>query len=168
MEFNLIEINNKDLFDTYTQSYYRYEFTVTYNPKFIYSKEYAETMTHYVIKDVYDMAKRNSKVKRKQEYNPFFFNYVVEYMKNGYPHIHGTLFTYLHLMPQTLANWESKFYRKYGKTEIWATGLEDRIHKNDHFNGTWQQYLCKEGIPRYYQWHPHVEDKTKTEEVYFQ
>lgn len=167
MEPNLVFLYDFDLFNVYTKDYYRYEFTVTYNPRFIYSIEYAESMTHYVIKDIFDMAKRNSKIKRENSYNPFFFNYVVEHHENGYPHIHGTLFTYLHLMPQTLANWESKFYRKYGKTQVWATGLVDKVHKNDHFQGTWQEYLRKDNIPRYFQWDPNVEDKTRKEPIQF-
>lgn len=151
----LREFNNDDIKEG--QFYgipqkYRHEFTVTYNPKFIYDIAYAESMTHHVIMDIFKWTLRQVKVFRKEQWDSFLFNYVVEYQSNGYPHIHGTILTNDVIKPIALANLESLMKRKYGRTEVYATGNRDRVHKNDHFEGTWQQYLCKEGVPKAYQY----------------
>lgn len=124
--------------------YYRYEFTVTYNPKYIEDIPYALSMTDYVIEDVQKYLNRNS------PQVGYAYNYVVEFQKNGYPHIHGTMFSVSRLSPSSLGNFEKLLGRKYGKSAIYATGHIDKIHHNDHFQGTWQQYIEKEQTPLYF------------------
>lgn len=128
--------------------YFRYEFTVTYNPKWIESVDYAESLTDYVIDDIRRFLRRNC------DSNSNLYNYVVEYQKNGMPHIHGTIFNEHRFKSQTLENLEKSLQRKYGKTMIYSTGHIDKIHKNDHFNGSWQEYLSKEATPIF-----HINDR---------
>lgn len=148
-------------FEIASHDLYRYEFTVTFNPKFIFSIDYAHTMLPEVIHDIFQLGCRVSKKKRSDYTNSFLFNYTVEYHKNGYPHIHGTLLLQDPLQPVTCQNWQSKFYRKYGKTDVWATGQTDKIHKNDHFEGPWSQYLKKEGQVTYYRYDQNYFDLTQ-------
>lgn len=157
---HLKEIKDRDLFERYIEECFRYEFTITYNPKYVYSAEYALSMTDYVMKDVYDFCRRRSKRFRGDTYDSFYFNYCVEFQKNGYPHIHGTMFTGDHIPPQALANFESKMYRKYGRTDVYATGKVDKMHKNDHFDGTWQEYIRKESECKMYSYDDWFVDTT--------
>lgn len=144
----------------YVNQPYRYEFTVTYNPKFIDDIEYANTMTDFVIKDVFKLARRHSKVKDMNMHNTFWLAYVVEEQSNGYPHIHGLLATTTRIRPSTLFNWEQSFYRKYGRTQVYSTGVIDKQHKNDHFEGTWMEYLEKEKKVNYYSCYDTFTDNT--------
>lgn len=123
---------------------FRYEFTITYNPKYIESIEYALTMTPFIYEDLVRFCNRN------QAQGDYAFNYVVEYQSNGYPHIHGTLFVGKRFTPQSVNNLEKAFIRKYGRSDIYSTGQVDKFHKNDHFEGTWQQYIEKEQTPIYF------------------
>lgn len=100
-------------------------------------------MTPYVQEDIHKFLLRNSSF-------GFLFNYVVEYQSNGYPHLHGTMFTYERIKPQSLLNLEQCLKRKYGKSMIYSTGKNDKVHTNDHFTGTWQQYIHKEQQPKYF------------------
>lgn len=129
-------------------SFFRYEITVTLNPKYIHSNDYAETMVPHIVNDVFKAGLRMSQ--HKGWYSDFEFNVVKEYQKNGMPHIHGTILTESPILPTKLMNTEQLFKRKYGKTVIWATGHRDHHHINDHFDGTWQEYLRKDDIPKYY------------------
>jgi len=135
---------NQEEFYSELEDVYRYEITVTYNPKYIDTIEYAETMTDYVHHDLQRFLQRQSTV------CDYKYNYVVEHHENGYPHIHGTLYSYLRIKPESLFNLEKSLQRKYGRSSIWATDKTDKIHHNDHFTGTWQEYLHKEGEPKYY------------------
>lgn len=160
------QFEDRELFEHYIDQTFRHEFTITYNPKFIYDIDYADSMTDFVIKDIVSLGKRVSTDKRSGVSNKFYFNYVVERHENGWPHIHGTLFTLDRIKPQTLANWEASFGRKYGRTAVWATGLQDKIHKNDHFEGTWQNYLHKEGVVKMYEYSPFTENRARDNNLF--
>lgn len=131
-----------DNFDNYKE-YYRYEITVTMNHKHIHSADYGETLIPHIVNDVFKAGLRMSH--HKGWYDDFAFNVVKEYQKNGWPHIHGTILTQHPVAPSKLKNTENLMYRKYGKTDIYATGKIDKWHTNDHFEGPWQEYLTKEG-----------------------
>lgn len=139
MQKNVIDTITKNCFNLWLESYYIHEFTVTYNPKFIYDIPYALSMTDYVIMDIQKLLDRNANDR------DYIYNYTIEYQKNGYPHIHGTFCTPNLLGVTTLFNFEKKLTRQFGKTMIWATGHINKQHHNDHFTGTWQQYLEKDG-----------------------
>jgi len=127
-----------------TLQHFRYEFTVTYNPKYIESIDYANSLTTYVQDDIERYMHRNT-----TQYD-YAFNYVVEYQKNGYPHLHGTMFSLFRFTPQSLNNLEKSLGRKYGKSAVYSTGHIDKIHTNDHFTGTWSEYIEKEQVPRHF------------------
>jgi hypothetical protein len=147
MPYQIIEQSKSDFYEYFVNpmdnQWYRHEITITYNPKYIYDIPYAESMTEHVIQDIQRHIIRQST-------SEFLYNYVVEYQKNGYPHIHATTFTTHLVSPSALGNFEKLLSRKYGKSAIYATGQKDKIHHNDHFDGTWQEYIHKEKIPRYF------------------
>ena len=78
-----------------------------------------------------------------------FINYVKEYQENGNPHLHGTIMTQERITPSLQGSWEQMLKRWYGKSEIWYTGSGNKYHKNDHFEGSWQQYLKKDNPENY-------------------
>jgi len=147
---------DEDEFMRYLGQRYNYEFTVTYNPQRIHSIDYAKTLTHHVITDVVRFTSRASKPKKGtrvyDNIDSYYFNYVVEYTKTGWPHIHGTMSTPNVIPPISQDNFEKMCGRKYGKTMLWATGHQDRVHyDNDgECKGTWQEYIKKEGVPKYF------------------
>lgn len=122
----------------------RYEFTITFNPKWYCSPHDALDECPNVIKAIATKA-----MHFVAQNDHVYLNYVIEYQKNGMPHIHGTLMTETRLTNVSMHNWEQFLNRYYGKSQIWYTGCQNKLHKNDHFEGNWQQYLVKEQPDKY-------------------
>lgn len=122
----------------------RYEFTTTFNPKWYCSPQDAADEVPRVIKAIATKAMHFI-----GQNDHIYLNYVVEYQKNGMPHVHGTLMTEARLTNVSMHNWEQFLNRYYGKSQIWFTGSGNKFHKNDHFEGSWQQYLIKDNPENY-------------------
>lgn len=152
--YKYLHTSTEEEFKKDTENMYRHEFTVTYSPRYIPDKEYAHTLTTHVIDDIFHWCIRNNKVQRCRDYNEFTFCYVVELQKNGWPHIHGTFCTQHPMRPVSVRNLESSLIRKYGKTDIYATGKVDYYHKEkpDWEGGPWSEYIKKEGKVKYFKW----------------
>lgn len=117
-------------------SYNHYEVTVTMNPKF-YTLEKATRYMKSIASDVMsDFLRLSSGIG--------FVQYCVEYQENGMPHIHFNIIIETDIEAISLNNLKSKYTRSYGKTKIYYTGNEDKLHHNDHYHGTWSNYLNKE------------------------
>lgn len=123
---------------------HRYEFTITFNPKFYC--------------DIADMEDQILLVDEKIRIKIFsflnmqeiaYYNIVKEYQQNGAPHLHGTFLFNKRMTNTNLTNWEQFFTRIYGKSAIYYTGIKNKIHKNDHYNGSWQNYLLKDNPENY-------------------
>lgn len=138
--------NNQILnaFDIEHENTHRYELTITFNPKFYCNipdmEVECETIYEKIMIKIFSFLNMDEMA---------YFNIVKEYQKNGAPHIHGTFLFNKRMMNPTLTNWEQFFTRLYGKSTIYYTGKYDKIHKNDHFNGTWTNYLKKDNPENY-------------------
>ena len=143
-----IEDVDEDVMLQFASDCFRLEFTCTFDQRMIYSIDYAMTVIPYVMQDIHKFTMRNSKTRKINDqffrFDDYGYNYCIEYQKNGYPHIHGTIFLKKQLKLGSHHNFEAVMRRKYGRAQLWATGKEDRVHNNDHFNGTWQEYIKKE------------------------
>jgi len=130
-------------FYPYIEDFYRIEFTVTYKSRYMPGIEYANSLNNDVMIRIINFVEANI----EGEWG--YVNYVVENQQNGYPHLHGTIFTENIIRPNSVHNLEKALYRLYGSSQLYCTGKRDYHHKNDHFEGGWQDYLHKEKIPVY-------------------
>jgi len=123
---------------------HRYEFTITFNPKFYCDIADMEEQCNHVFTKIaikiYTYLNMNEKA---------YFNIVKEYQTNGAPHLHGTFLFNRRMQNSNITNWEQFFTRLYGKSAIYYTGIHNKEHKNDHFKGTWQNYLLKDNPENY-------------------
>lgn len=138
---------------------YKYEITITFNPKFYPLGKACS----YVKKAIYEVVKASNRYiamenkKRYKEGREFvskhFIEYCVEYHnkddKEGklhYPHVHATLHSEVDIDATKLYRLEQNLRNKFGRTTIYYTDIEDKYHKNDHFEGLWSEYLLKDVI----------------------
>lgn len=124
--------------------HHKYEITITFNPKFYFDNQDMEN--HF--ESIHDRLKIKcySQLNKNGE---CYYNSVKEYQTNGAPHFHGTVLLPSRMANSTITNWEQFFKREYGKTTIYYTGLNNKVHNNDHFNGTWYEYLFKDNPENY-------------------
>lgn len=146
MAYKLNRVVKEEFYGNYIGDHlYRIEFTVTYNPRYMPDIAYADSLNVEVVSRIINFVEQNQQC----EGDGAFLNYVIERHQNGFPHIHGTIFTENIIRPSSVHNLEKSLYRMYGATQVYCTGKFDKWHKNDHFEGNWQDYLHKEGIPIY-------------------
>lgn len=133
---------------------YRYELTITFNQRF-YPLGKACDYVRIIIKEIMNASYRfisaeNRKIFKEYRNNDRFLTehyleYCVEYHKtNAYPHIHATLHSQVDIDAEKLFRLQQTLRKKYGRTDIYYTDTEDRIHENDHFKGYWSEYLIKD------------------------
>lgn len=139
---------------------YKYEITITFNPKY-YPLGKACDYIKVVIKDIISascrfIASENRRIHREgysadKFFNEHYIEYCVEYHnkddKEGklhYPHIHATLHSQVDISATKLYGLEQSLRKKYGRTSIYHTDTEDKLHHNDHFKGLWSEYLKKD------------------------
>lgn len=159
----MFKVNTK-LLQNYVQDYihegdanigtpYYYEFTVTYAQAF-WSLPTAMRSVPQVIADVLKPAIRTIRddpIRRLQ------LNYGIEYQENGYPHIHGHLLTMWELTPDIQKNILQRLCRRFGKSQWYQTGQEDKFHEVSGM--FWSQYIKKDaeknsslGLQHYYEY----------------
>lgn len=136
--------------------YFIYELTVTINRNSTpidYAYQKMAQIANDINRKTYFFTRKYHKKRgthSKVEYS--YFNYCVEYHmqldinKPRYPHIHAQIFLPVLLDNQQFNNWIKEFQRKYGRTSLFCTNKEDKMHKNDHFEGRWSEYLKKDKI----------------------
>jgi len=132
---------------------YRYEITTTFNPRF-YPLGKACDYIRIVIREIINSSSRFISAENKKLFREYgdnnrflknhYLEYSVEYHKNGYPHIHAILHTEVDISAEKLFRFQQTLRKKFGKSDIYYTDTEDRIHENDHFVGKWSEYLKKE------------------------
>jgi hypothetical protein len=134
------------LFSKYVRALelHRYEITISLNPKFAPSKSIGYDLIEEALNEIVKLSNKHCFNKNDRHHARWMFEYVVEHQKNGMPHLHLTLCLPRKLTTLNQNNWERKFVRMFGISTIYYTGMEDKIHKNDHFEGPWSLYLRKE------------------------
>lgn len=137
---------NNPIFNTEIDNTHRYEITITFNPKWYSSNQDMLDHIPEILKQL-----RIKSCSPLSNFSHCYFNYVTEYQKNGAPHVHATLIYDQRLNISHLTNWEQFFKRLYGKTSIFYTGKYDKIHTNDHYVGTWSNYLKKDNPENYFE-----------------
>jgi hypothetical protein len=131
---------------------YKYELTITFNPNY-YPLGKACNSVKAVIREIMRASARfisaeNKKILKELGQDASFvkkhyLEYCVEYHKPKeegrlhYPHIHGTLHSEVDIPMTKLEGLVSTLRRKFGRTTLYYTDQEDRIHENDHFKGKW-------------------------------
>lgn len=118
-----------------------YEVTVTFNPQY-----WTLTNALYSIPEV--VADIIKPIIRANCLNQFQIAYCVEYHDNGYPHLHAQILNSIEIHPEDQRNIHQRLCRRYGKSQWYQTGLEDKIHVNDKFPEgiKWSEYIKKDII----------------------
>lgn len=131
-----------------------FEVTVTFNPQY-WSMSNALISIPEVIADII------KPIVKSNQLNKFQIAYCVEYHENGYPHLHMQILNPSPIWPDDQRNIHQRLCRRYGKSQWYQTGLEDKNHINDKFPEgiLWSDYIKKDvnqnehnGQRHYYQY----------------
>lgn len=131
-------IKEVDIMDHHLDRYY-YEVTVTFDQKYWSLNNSLNSIPQIVADILKPIVKSNF-------YQKFQIAYVVEYHKNGYPHLHAQIINSQQIDPQDQKNIHQRLCRRYGKSQWYQTGQENKIHFNDKFpDGVlWSEYIKKD------------------------
>lgn len=86
----------------------------------------------------------------KSDLTYWSLEYVVEYHKSGYPHMHAQLFTREELDPNKQRNLCNQLRNRFGRIDWYQTGREDKIHKKKilpldvEVEMRWSEYIRKD------------------------
>jgi hypothetical protein len=131
---------------------YYYEATITFNRNF-WSWCNAVSRIDQILADVI------KPMVRDKVFNKWYLRYCVEYHEDGFPHVHLQVCSNSQVQPDIQQQIHARLNRRYGISQWYQTGLEDKLHKNDHFKlGPWSEYLQKDreknnlekGVEHYY------------------
>lgn len=117
---------------------WRYECTVTFDPKY-YPLSLACSRVSHVVGDIVRYMIKEAKPK-------CWIDYGVEYHKNHYPHIHFHLHSVGPLDPEHLKTLVARLCKRYGRTQLYQTGHEDYEHDKDGTLIRWSEYIKKEAL----------------------
>lgn len=118
---------------------YTYECTVTFNQSY-WSLRRAMQAIPEVVADILKPIVR-------ELCSSFYITYAIEYHRNGYPHLHAQIFTgVIDIEPETQRNLTQRLCRRYGRSQWYQTGIEDKLHVNEQFpEGIyWSEYIKKD------------------------
>lgn len=120
---------------------YYYECTVTYDPSY-WSLGFALDVTPQVIADVLKPIIRQN----PSPFTKLKIAYSVEYLGNGYPHIHMQILNDINICPEIQRSINQRLCRRYGRSQWYQTGNEDRIHVNSKYPEgiLWSEYIKKD------------------------
>lgn len=116
--------------NSFKLDYHRYEYTITFDPRY-YTKHSMLWKITSVIEEIAKAYKSN---------DHYYLSYVVEYHKNGSPHIHISVLCAEQILETKHMNLDKKLYRIYGKCMSYYTGLIEY----DHDGRSWGTYLLKD------------------------
>lgn len=116
-----------------------YEVTVTFNQQYWT----LSNALHSIPQVLADIIKP---IIRVNSLNQFQIAYCVEYHANGYPHLHAQILNPIEIHPEDQRNIHQRLCRRYGKSQWYQSGLEDKIHINDKFPEgiKWSEYIKKD------------------------
>lgn len=117
---------------------WRYELTVTYDPKY-YPLSLALTRVSHVVGDVVRFMIKEAKPR-------CWIDYGVEYHRNSYPHIHFHLHSVAPLEPEKTKILVARLCKRYGRTQFYQTGHNDFEHEKDGVKVLWSDYIKKESL----------------------
>lgn len=128
---------------------YFYECTITFNPQYWSLNRSLNSVPH-VIADVIKPVIRDG--------HNFNLKYSIEYHENNMPHIHLQLITEYDICPHTQQAIHMRLVRRYGRTQWYQTGQEDKFH--DVPKMLWSEYLKKDleknqlnGLKHYFEYY---------------
>lgn len=135
-----------------TKGKYYYEFTVTFNMSYWSLADAMESVPQ-IIADVLKPVIRST--------DTFTIRYSVEYHKNGMPHVHGQVSSGFPLHPDIQRAIHQRLIRRYGRSQWFQTGIEDKVHVNESYPDgiPWSEYIIKDvvlneknGLRHYYEY----------------
>lgn len=129
---------------------YYYEGTITFNPQY-WSHAHSLRGVSWSMEDLIKPLIRGG--------YSFHLRYCVEYLKTSpyYPHVHFQVQTDYMIDPSIQQQIHGRNCRRYGRSQWFQTGTEDRYHENSKM--LWSEYIKKErveneksGLQHYYEY----------------
>lgn len=127
--------------DSYFDNYFVYEVTVSFNQSY-WSLMKATSSGIYMILDLL--------VKKLQKFGGRWrIDYVVEYQKNSYPHLHAQIFTEEDIEPDKQRLLYGTLNSRFGRTQWYQTEKHDFYHveinkETGEPKGKWSEYIRKD------------------------
>ena len=126
----------------YNHPFHYYECTVTYDPKY-WTLDQALSVTPQVISDILKPI-----IRQNPQFQKLFIAYSIEYLENGYPHIHTQIMNTISIIPEIQRQIHQRLTRRYGRSQWYQTGTENMLHtKGKYPEGIlWSEYIKKDVI----------------------
>lgn len=122
-----------------------YEITLTFNPKYFPNAEYAyDYIEYYHMKLLYKILPNHNNTLGEI----LIIN--TEFHKNGFPHLHGIIYSSYKWANTKIHNVEQFFNREMGRCSIYYTEYKDKYHTTPEMY--WSKYIIKEGKNKYQQY----------------
>lgn len=138
-EKDIADINVKEI-----DRRYIYEITITFNRQYFCTQQDAFDHINYIIEKLIFKIADN-----RYDYNGTMMDYNIEYHQDGWPHVHGTIFSTFRWPNSKIHNVQHFFNREVGRTMIYYTGQKIKYHEVPQMY--WDDYIKKDGTENYNQ-----------------